>query len=57
MNVKQLLESESAKETEELALLLPLYQFAHYKSHMPRPGIEFSCRGKPATNRLGYGMA
>jgi hypothetical protein len=42
-----------AGETEVLGENLPQYHFVHHKPHM-LPGRR---GGKPATNRLSYGMA
>jgi hypothetical protein len=46
------------KGTEVLGENLLQRHFIHHKSHMTRPGFELSRHGgKPATNRLSYGMA
>jgi hypothetical protein len=46
-----------AGETEVLGENLSQRHFVHHKYHMTRPGLEPGPGGKPATNRLSYGVA
>jgi hypothetical protein len=54
MNVEQSVEWQLAGETEVLGENLTQCQFVHHKSLGSNPGRR---GGKPATNRLIYGMA
>jgi hypothetical protein len=59
MNVEQSLEWELAGETEVFGENLLQCHFFHHKSHTTWPDLGSSPgrrSGKPATNRLGYGM-
>jgi hypothetical protein len=58
MNVEKSVEWELAGKTEVLGKNLPHCHFVHHKTHMTWPGFEPGPPGgKPATNRLSYGMA
>jgi hypothetical protein len=58
VTVEKLVEWRLAGETEVLGENLPQRHFVHHKSHMTDPGSNPGRRdGKPATNRLSYGVA
>jgi hypothetical protein len=58
VTVEKLVERRLAEETEVLGENLPQRHFVHHKSHVPRHGFEPDRHGgKPATNRLSYGVA
>jgi hypothetical protein len=58
MRMENLVEWWLAGETELLRENLPQCHFVYRKSEMTSPGANSShCGGKPATNRLSYGMA
>jgi hypothetical protein len=56
--VEQLAEWILSGETEVFGENLSQCDFVHHESHMTWPGSNTGRRGgKPATNRLSYGMA
>jgi hypothetical protein len=58
VSTEQLVEWRLTGGTEALGENLHQYHFVLHKSHMTRPGLEAGPQeGKPATNRLSYGVA
>jgi hypothetical protein len=56
--VEKSVEWRLARKTEVLGENVLRYHFVHYKPHMRCPDANPGRRdGKPATNRLSYGMA